>query len=134
VRASWWGTAVFTVVAVLAVVATDAVGVVAAVVDLVLFAAGCAAFVWTLLRAADRSRAEELSVAGLWLLSGSAPAGVRRALLGALAVQVVVALAAAAARPFTPLAFGILVPVYGLGLAGLWAAAFGTFGPRGPGR
>jgi hypothetical protein len=43
---------------------------------------------------------------------------------------VVVAVATAAVRPFTPLAFGILVPLYGLGLAGVWAAAFGTFGPR----
>lgn len=130
VRASLLGTALFVLVAGAAAVAPRALGVVAAVVDLVLFAAGCAAFVWTLLRAADRSREEELSVAGIWLLSGSAPPATRRALLGALGVEVAVALATAAARPFTALAFGILVPVYGLGLAGVWGAAFGRFGPR----
>jgi hypothetical protein len=51
-------------------------------------------------------------------------------LLVPLGIQIVVAVATAAARPFTPLAFGILVPLYGLGLAGVWGAAFGTFGPR----
>lgn len=129
-RASVGGTAVFVVVAVAAAAFPDGLGVVAAVVDLFLFAAGCAAFVWSILRAADRSREEELSVAGIWLLNGSAPANVRRTLLGALAVEVVIALATAAARPFTALAFGILVPLYGLGLAGVWGAAFGRFGPR----
>ena len=102
-----------------------------AVVDLVLFAAGFLAFCWSLLRAADRSRDEELSVAGLWFLAGSsAPRSVQRDLLVPLGLQVVVAVATAAVRPFTPLAFGILVPLYGLGLAGVWGAAFGTFGPR----
>ena len=66
-----------------------------------------------------RSRREELSVAGLFLLSGSAPSDVRRLLLGALAVQTAVALATASVRPFTPLAFGVLVPTFGLGLCGL---------------
>jgi hypothetical protein len=51
-------------------------------------------------------------------------------LLVPLGIQIVVAVATAAARPFTPLAFGILVPLYGLGLAGVWGAAFGTFAPR----
>jgi hypothetical protein len=43
---------------------------------------------------------------------------------------VVVAFAAAALRPFTSLAFGILVPMWGLALAGVWGARHGTFGPR----
>jgi hypothetical protein len=131
VRASVYGTAVFTVLAVLAA-ATDAgpVIVVAVIVDLVLFAAGCLAFVATLLRAADRSRREVLSLPGIWWLSGSAPAAIRRPLLFALGVEIVVALVTASVRPFTGLAFGVLVPVYGLGLAGLWAARMGTFPPR----
>jgi hypothetical protein len=131
VRASIYGTGVFAVLAVLAA-ATDAgaVIVVAVIVDLVLFAAGCLAFVATLLRAADRSRREVLSLPGIWWLSGSAPAAMRRPLLGALGVEIVVALVTASVRPFTGLAFGVLVPVYGLGLAGLWAARMGTFPPR----
>jgi hypothetical protein len=124
------GTGVFTVVAAAATVAPDTLDVAAVVVDLVLFGLGCAAFLRGLLLAAQRSRTEELSVGGLWFLSGSAPAGVRRLLLGSLTVQVVVALVTASIRPFTALAFGVLVPVYGLGLAGLWAASRGTFPPR----
>ena len=131
VRASWAGTAVFTALAVGAAAAPDALAPVSAVVDLALFAAGFLAFCWSLLRAADRSRDEELSVAGLWFLAGgSAPRAVQRDLLLPLGLQVVVGVATAAVRPFTPLAFGILVPLYGLGLAGVWGAAFGTFGPR----
>jgi hypothetical protein len=131
VRASVYGTAVFTVLAALAA-ATDAgpVIVVSVVVDLALFAAGCLAFVATILRAADRSRREVLSLPGIWWLSGSVPAAIRRPLLAALGVEIVVALVTASVRPFTGLAFGVLVPVYGLGLAGLWAARMGTFPPR----
>ena len=33
-------------------------------------------------------------------------------------------------RPFTPLAFGILVPMLGLGLIALWGARHGTFPAR----
>jgi hypothetical protein len=104
--------------------------VVAVVVDLVLFALGCVAFALALLRAAARSRTDELTLPGLFWLTGAAPTEVRRLLLGSFGVEVVVALATASARPFTGLAFGILVPVYGLGLTGLWGARAGTFPPR----
>ena len=131
VQASWVGTAAFTVLAAGAAAVPDVLAAASAVLDLVLFAVGFLSFCWSLLRAADRSREEELSVAGLWFLAGgSAPPSVQRALLVPLGIQVVVAVATAAVRPFTPLAFGILVPLYGLGLAGVWGAAFGTFGPR----
>jgi hypothetical protein len=131
VRASWLGTAVFGVLAVGAAVLPDLLAAPSAVVDLVLFAAGFLAFCWSLLRAADRSRTEELSVAGLWFLAGgSAPRRVQWALLVPLGVQVVVGVVTAAVRPFTLLAFGILVPLYGLALCGVWGAAFGTFSLR----
>lgn len=132
VSASLGGTVLFAVVAAAAVAAPGALAAPAAVVDLVLFAAGIVAFVWTLVRAADRSREELLSVAGIWFLAGSAPASVRRKMLGALAAQVLIALASASARPFTPLAFGVLVPMFGLGLAGAHGVAAGRFPPRGP--
>lgn len=129
VRASWAGTAVFAVTAGAAVV-FSAAGIVALGVALALFAAGCAAFAAAYYRAVGRSRLEEISVLPLFFLGGAAPAGVRRLLLGAVAVQVVVAFTTAGARPNTSLAFGILVPVYGVGLAGLWGARHGTFPPR----
>ena len=127
-RLEWAATALFVLTAAAAAVGPDALGVVAVAVDLLLAAAGCVVFVLALARMADRSRRDELTVAGVFLLLGCAPPQVQRQLLGALGVQVVVALATAAAGP--QLAFGVLVPVLGLGLCGLWAAAAGTFPPR----
>jgi len=104
----------------------------AAVLDVLLFVVGLAAFAAALLRAAGRSRHEELSVSGLFLLTGCAPPGVRQVLLGCVTAQTLVAFATAALRPFTPLAFGVLVPTFGLGACGLWAARHGVF-PAKPG-
>ena len=131
VPAALAGTTVFAVVSIAAAVSdADAVVVIAVVIDLVLFVAGCAAFVVALLAAAARSRTDELHLPGLFWLSGTAPFDVRIRLLGALTVEIAVALGTASARPFTGLAFGVLVPVYGLGLTGLWGARLGVFGPR----
>jgi hypothetical protein len=130
-RAALWGTAVFVVTSVLAAL-VKSFEIVALFVSLLLFAAGTATFLWALVVAAGRSREREMTVAGLFLLQGSAPRDVRRRLLGALAAEVVVGLGVAIARPFTSLAFGLLVPVYGLALAGLWGARHGTFPPRRP--
>jgi hypothetical protein len=130
IKASVWGTALFTVVALAAAAAPNTFAVAAVILDLLLFAAGCAAFALALLRAASRSRTDELTLPGLFWLTGVAPPEVRRLLLGSFVVELVVAFATASARPFTGLAFGILVPVYGLGLIGLWGARAGTFPPR----
>jgi hypothetical protein len=51
-------------------------------------------------------------------------------LRGTTAVQVVAVVAAASIRPYTEVAFGILAPMFGLGLMGLWAGRYGTFPPR----
>ncbi len=131
VRASWWGTGVFTVVSVTAAAAPDVFSTAAVVVDVVLFLAGCVLFGVSFLRAVARSRTEAIGIGGLYFLAGgTAPAPVRKALLWSLAIEVVVALGTAFARPYTNLAAGVLVPVYGLGLCGLWASTHGTFGPR----
>jgi hypothetical protein len=130
-KAALWGTAVFVVTSVLAAAVKQA-ELVALIVSLVLFAAGIVVFLWALLVAAGRSREHEMTMAGLFFLQGSAPPDVRRKLLGAFAAQVVVGLGVAIARPFTSLAFGLLVPVYGLALVGLWGARHGQFPPRRP--
>jgi hypothetical protein len=130
VRPAVWGTVAFTAASIAAVTAGGAVALSAAVFDGVLFALGVLVFVRTFLVAAERSRTEELSVAGIWFLSGSAPKEVRAWLLGCLAAQTAVALVAASLRPYTALAFGILVPVFGLAMCGLWAVRSGTFPPR----
>jgi hypothetical protein len=127
-------TAVFTVTQVAAdVVPRGAVLAVAVAVSLALFLVGMVAFAWGLLVAAGRSRDEVVTLPGLYFLQDSAPDDVRRKLLGSLTVQVVVAVATAAVRPFTPVAFGILVPLFGVGVIGLWAARYGTFAPVGTG-
>ena len=107
----------------------------AVAVDLVLFLAGLAAMGAAYVLAVARSRTEAVHAPSIFMLTGDAvPGPVKRQLLGAVAVQVAVALATAAARPYTALAFGILVPAYGLGLAALWAARHATFPPRPPDR
>lgn len=124
-------TAVFTAVTVLGVVVDSRVSRYAViVVDLGLFALGCVAFLAALYLGAQRSRESDMTMAGWWFLSGSAPTSVRSTLLGALAVQTVVAFAGAAARPFTALAFGILVPTLAVALCGLWGARHGYFPQR----
>ena len=131
VTAAWAGTVLFVAGAVAGAVAPDSLGVVSAGIDLALFAVGCVAFLAAFARVVGRSRTEEISVVGVYFLAaGAAPGSVRTRLLGALAVEVVVAVATAAVRPYTELAFGVLVPVYGLGLIGLWASRHGTFPPR----
>lgn len=132
IRASYVGTAVFAVASIAGAIAPDALAIAAVIVDVVLFALGCAAFLASLVAAAARSRTDELNLVGLWWLTGTAPTPVRRALLGAFLLEVVVALVTASARPFTGLAFGVLVPVFGLGLVGLWGSRRGTFPPRSP--
>lgn len=130
VRASWTSTGVFAVPAVLAALTGARVlEITSATISVVLFLVGCAVFLVAYARAVNRSRTEEIAVAGVYLMMGeSAPRRVRNHLLGSLAVQIVVALVTAAIR--WPLAFGILVPTLGMGLAGLWTATHGTFPER----
>ena len=128
VTASWSGTVAFALTAGVASLVPGA-DVVALAVAVTLFLAGFVIFWAALVRAARRSRFEDIGVTALFLLDG-APGPVRGLLLGAVAAEVAVAIVTAAVRPNTSLAFGILVPVYGLALSGLWGAHHGTFEPR----
>ena len=88
--------------------------------------------------ALERSRSEEVGVANLYLLTGAtAHAPVKLAMLLALAVQVLAALVGATVGvvglqegELNALAFGVLVPMFGIGMNGAWAARYGSFGPR----
>jgi hypothetical protein len=130
VRASWIGTIAFVLATAVGVAAEDARPAVAAV-DGLLFAAGIALFFWAYAVAVGRSRTDEIGIGGLFFLAGegTAPTSTKRSLLGALAVQTVVGVAAAFVDP-EPLAAGVLVPLYGLALTGLYGARHGRFGPR----
>ena len=130
IRASDIGTVVIVVSAVATLLLPDPLNVVVVVVSCILFVLGCAAFLWALAIAADRSRTDAIDIGGTFLLLGTAPRPIQWRLLGALGIQVVVTVASAAARPFTNQAFTVLGAMFGLGLTGLWGARFGTFGPR----
>jgi hypothetical protein len=103
-------------------------------VDLALFAIGCFAFIWSYFSAVQRSRTDEISVAGLFALAGGvAPRRITMVMNSCLAAQVVVGLIGAIVRSSTDgragstLAFGVLVPIFGLGLNGLWSSRLGVF-------
>jgi hypothetical protein len=132
IRASYVGTAVLAATTALAVLIDGPPRGVAAVVAGVMFVLGCLAYLLGYAQAVRRSRQEVITMAGLAFLVDAAPAGVQRRLIGSTVAEVVVVVAAAAARPFTTLAFGILAPVFGLGLQCLWAARHGRFPARSP--
>ena len=109
--------------------ATDATAaqVLSLVVAGALFLGGCAAFFVGFLRAVGRSREETVDLAGLFYLTGSASAEVRRAFLGLWFAQIAVAVAAiAVSRP----PFGVMAPLWGVGMTTWWASLHATFPPR----
>jgi hypothetical protein len=130
INASWIGTGVYVATAVIATVFPDGFGVPALIVSVSLFFIGCIAFFWAYAVAVQRSRTDLIGIGGLYFLAGTAPKVVRVRLLSSLAVQVVVAIVTSSIRLYSALAFGFLVPVFGLGLCGLWAVRSGTFPPR----
>jgi len=132
-RLAIWATGVFVVASALAAAWPDTFLPLSVPVDLVLFVAGCGAFLWAYVLAIGRSRYETITMGGLFFLGDDvAPPDVTRLLRGALVVQVVVAVTVAALRPFTALAFSVLVPMLGLGLMALWAARHGRFPAKPP--
>ncbi len=125
------GTAVFVVAAALAAAAPSVFVAVGVGVSVVLFAVGCVTFLLGYARAVPRSRVDEIALGGLFFLSGTAPKRVQRLFIWCLVVEIVAGITAASFRPFTPVAFTTLAPMYALGLATLWGATFGAFPPRG---
>lgn len=132
VRASTATTAAFVVAAAGATAFPDALGVPVAVFDVALFVVGTVIFVLAMLQGLDRSRTEQVEIGALFFLTGdTAPRAVKVRLLGCVVVQVLVALVSSSIRVYTEVAFGILVPMLGLGLAGRWGARHGAF-PKKP--
>jgi len=131
VQASWAGTVIFALTAILGTL-VSAADIVALVVSVAMFLIGTGVFFAAFVRAVNRSRTDEIGVMNLFFLDTSAPRPVRLSLLASFLVEVVVAIATAALRTNTSIAFGILAPVYGLSLSGLWGARYGTFPKRAP--
>lgn len=127
------GTAALVVSSTAAALAPDSFGLAHAVLSCALFAVGTGAMLWAYALGVTRSRTEAVTLAGLFFLSGDvAPAGIRRPFRTALAVEVVAVVAAASARPYTNVAFGVLAPMFALGLMSAWSGRYGTFPPRPP--
>jgi hypothetical protein len=133
------GTVAFTITAVYAaVVFSTTAQWVGAATAMALFGVGVFAFIWSFWNAVQRSREEQIGVLQMYLLLGEpTPSRVRWIMLAMLGVQITVAFATALGRsnaadgsPGTSLAVGILVPMFGMGLNGLWCAFHGVFPPR----
>lgn len=130
-RVSSATTAVVAVTSVAGAAAPGLGGVVHAGVSGLLFVMGIVTMGWAFALGVERSRAELVDTAGLFLLLGPvAPAQIRRRLRTAVVLQTAAVVAAAAVHPFTNVAFGILAPMFGLGLMGLWGGRYGTFPHR----
>lgn len=126
VVASWVGIALFAVTAIPAAAGAPGFDVAALIIDVTLFVAGIVVFLWAFGVALVRnSGGDDIVVASLFLIQGSVPTRVRQHLFAALIVSVAIAGATG-----TSDAFGILVPMYPLGLVGLWGARHGVFPPR----
>lgn len=121
------GTGALLIVAAAGAAAPDGFGPVTAAVSGALFVVGVVLFLWGYATGVVRSRDEQITLSGLFFLAGAAPGVVRFRLRAVFAVQVVAAIAVAAIRPYTAVAFAVLAPMFGLGLMARWAGRHGTF-------
>ena len=128
VIAGWAANALFLVTAVPSAAGVEVFEGPAIVVALALFFASIGAFVYAFFVAAARSaNGDNVAVENLFFLVGSAPRAVQLQFLAMFTVCTVIACATVVWAPF-----GILVPMLPMGLAGVWAARYGTFPPRRP--
>ena len=128
-RLAWQSTLALAVVATFGLMAPESSGPFVVPACLTMF--GLLLFVFGLMYGLRRSRVEAVTVAGLFLLQNSAPRSIRRQFAWLTITQLVVALIAAALRPYTDIAFVILAPMLPVGSAALWSAQHGFFPERG---
>ena len=130
-RLAWLSTILLAIVAALGLAASEDFLPFVVAVSSSMFLLGSFLLLLGLLYGLRRSRAEIVTVAGLFLLQGSAPSMVRRVFAWSIAFQFTIAFSAAAVRPYTEIAFVILAPMLPLGSAALWSAQHGFFAQRG---
>ena len=125
---SWVTLAIFSVVAIADALGLHALNTPATVVSVSLFLVSLPIWIYAFGLALVRSaRGDDIAVASWVFLTPSAPKDVRRHLLGATGVCIVVAVATAWANPFS-----VLVPMLPLGFAALWGARHGVYPARRP--
>lgn len=130
-NASFAGTGALVGTSIVGAAFPDSFSIVHAILSLVLFAIGAGALLWGYALGVSRSRNDLVTLPGLFFLgAGAAPRGVARRFRFALGVEIVVVLAAALARPDSNMPFGVLAPVFGLGMMSVWGGRFGAFDAR----
>jgi hypothetical protein len=126
ILAGWLCDVLFAVTAIPVALGVDALDDPAVVVALLLFFASLVVWCWALGLAAVRTtRGDDVQVWSLFLLEGPVPARARWQLYGSFVVCLAITIATASANPF-----GVLVPMFPLGLVGLWGARHGVYPPR----
>jgi hypothetical protein len=124
----WVANALFAVTAIPVAFGFDDIIGVAIGVALVLFLVAVGTFVYAFgVGMARSARGDNVAVANLFFLQGSAPKPVKRDYLILFVVCLAITVGTAAWEPF-----GVLVPMLPIGLAGVWAARYGVFPPRPP--
>jgi hypothetical protein len=126
IGAGWVANVVFAVTAVPVAAGVDDLLGVAIGVALLLFLVSVGVFVYAFVLALARnSRGDNVAVANLFFLQGSAPKPIKRQFLWMFVVCLAIAAGTAAWEPF-----GVLVPMLPVGLAGMWAGRYGVFPSR----
>ena len=126
ILSGWIGNVVFALTAIPVAAGVDDLLGVAIGVALLLFAVSVGVFVYAFALALARScRGDNVAVANLFFLQGSAPKPIKRQFFWMFLVSLAIAVGTAAWDPF-----GVLVPMLPLGLSGMWAARYGVFPPR----
>jgi hypothetical protein len=127
VLASWVSLGIFAVFAIPDALGVSAFETPAGIVSLGLFLISLPIWIYSFgLVIVRSSRGDNVEVISWVFLTGNtAPREIRRHLLGATAVSIVLGLATAWANPFS-----VLVPMLSLGFAALWGARHGTYPPR----
>jgi hypothetical protein len=122
----WVANVLFAVTAIPVAIGVDDLLGLAIGVALLLFLVSLVLFVYAFAAGLARStKGDDLSVANLFFLQGSAPKPIRRRFITLFLVCLAIAVGTAAWEPF-----GVLVPMLPVGLAGTWAARHGVFRPR----
>ncbi len=122
---------VFSVLSVITFLVAPSIDRVYSVISAILFVAGILTLGLGFWNGIQRSRVDDVRLAGLLSVDKSfVPAGIRNRLWSAVLLQVVVTFTFAALRPITEQAFGVLVPTLGIGFATLWGSRFAKFHPR----
>lgn len=127
---AWQSTALLVLVLLCGVIWVDRFGVLVVTISALMFCLGVLLLALALAIGLRRSRFEQVSVGNLFLLQGSPPPVVRKVLIGSVLAQLVAAFTAAGVRMYTEVAFAVLAPTFGLGLAAVWASRYGTFPSR----